>query len=129
MLETIKITSQDTELTPISLNDFTDQPSNVKNDDTAIDDLESDNGKYSNSVYDTESLQDGAEEQQKKNSDNEDGEIVSEDEEGQVIPSNTFFPERTNILKKNEWIKFKKWGENPEETVFAIRIFGSRINL
>lgn len=58
-----------------------------------------------------------------------DTEIVSEDEEGQLIPANVFFPERVNILKKNEWIKFKKWGDDPCETVFAIRLFGYRVNL
>ena len=43
----------------------------------------------------------------------EDFDVISDDEEGEIIPANTFFPERTNILKKGQWIKFKKWGEDP----------------
>jgi hypothetical protein len=58
-----------------------------------------------------------------------DNEIISEDEDGEIIPANMFFPERVNILKKNEWIKFKKWGEDPCETVFAIRLCKYRVNL
>lgn len=59
----------------------------------------------------------------------DDSEIISEDEEGEIIPANMFFPQRVNILKKGQFIKFKKWGEDPEETVFAIRLFGCRVNL
>lgn len=52
-----------------------------------------------------------------------------EEEEGEIIPASVFFPERLNILKKGQFIRFKKWGEDPCETVFAVRLFGSRMNL
>ena len=83
-------------------------------------------------IFDTEDPKDYSIQETRDNSANTsdfDTEIVSEDEEGQIIPANMFFPERVNILKKSQWIRFKKWGDDPCETVFAVRLFGYRINL